>query len=69
MITNETVRDVRKKGEIAIPAGTRVEVNDTREPSRAKHNGEWYLVVLADMSSFEIQIDGKYIPGCGPKAH
>ena len=66
MITNETVRDVRQRGEIVIPAGTRVEVNDTREPSRARHNGTWYLVALADMSSHEIQIDGEYIPGCGP---
>ena len=65
MITNETVRDVRKKGKIVIPAGTRVEVNDTREPSRARYNGTWYPVTLADMSSFEIQIDGEYIPGCG----
>jgi len=67
MITNETVRDVYKRGEIVIPAGTRVEVDDTREPSRAKHNGTWYLVTLADMSSFEIQIDGRYIAGCGPE--
>lgn len=67
MITNETVRDVREKGEIVIPRGTRVEVNDTRLPSRAKHNRRWYSVALADMSSMEIQIDGVYIPGCGPQ--
>ena len=68
MITNETVRDVRKRGEIVIPCGTRVEVNDTALPSRAKHNGTWYLVTLEDMSSHEIQIDGRYIEGCGPEA-
>ena len=68
MITNETVRDVRKRGEIVIPRGTRVEVDDTGLPSRAKHNGIWYLVALEDMSSHEIQIDGRYISGCGPEA-
>lgn len=67
MITNETVRDVRERGEIVIPAGTRVEVDDTALPSRTKHNGRWYSVALADMSSTEIQIDGAYIPGCGPQ--
>lgn len=67
MITNETVKDVRYQGEIVIPAGTRVEVNDSREPSRAKYNGQWYRVKLEQMSSHEIQIDGEYIPGCGPE--
>ena len=67
MFTNETVKDIRQRGEVVIPAGTRVEVDDTALPTRARHNGKWYPVRLEDMSSHEIQIDGQYIDGCGPQ--
>ena len=67
-VTNVTVRDVRYRGEIVIPQGTRVEVDDSRSPGWARYNGKVYSVRLEQMSAHEIQIDGQYIPGCGPDA-
>ena len=66
-VTNVTVRDVLHRGRIVIPKGTRVEVDDSALPGWARHTGKVYPVSLEDMSSHEIQIDGQYIPGCGPQ--
>lgn len=66
-VTNVAVEDVRHGGKIVIPAGTRVEVNDTALPSLARLGGKVYAVRLDQMSSYEIQINGVYIAGCGPQ--
>jgi len=67
-VTNETVEHIRgRNGEIVIPAGTRVEVDDTALPCWARYQGKVYRVSLSDMSSHEVMIDGVYIPGCGPQ--
>lgn len=65
--TNVVIEDVRRGSEIVIPAGTRVEVDDTALPGFARHNGKVYPVRLEQMSSHEIMVDGVYVPGCGPQ--
>jgi hypothetical protein len=67
-VTNEVVQHIRgRNGAIVVPAGARVEVNDTALPCWIRHEGKVYWVGLDDMSAHEIMIDGAYIPGCGPQ--